>query len=601
MVINRKLVPWLIAGVALATILLIVLVMVAQATPDSAPLHQEASISPGIISYQGQVNIGGVPFSGTGYFRFAIVDSGGTFYWSNDSSTITPTEAVTLTVTNGLFNALLGETNPITYGMFLDSDRWLRVWFDDGTHGVQLLEPDTRFTTAPFAFQADHAATAITATIFKTSIPNIVGDPYNGNSRGLGAVDMQLQRGLNVEVASGSYSVINGGVNNQAMGTGSTVLGGAFNSAWGNYCVASGFAAQSGFDAQAEPRFYDGVFIFGDSTNDEFNGITDNEFAIRARGGFRHAYNNSNWWRASVDNGGAVTFDSVGTTPGFTINDSLTVSGVFSATVLTVTYATTAGDAATALTATNATTATYATTALTATNATTATYAATALTATNATTATYATTALTATNATTATYATTALTATNATTATYATTALTATNATTATYATTALTATNATTATTAITSSQANDILFPATQIPSANVNSLDDYEEGTFTVAMIPSTSGAITLTNKTLAYTKVGRVVYVTGYLNVASVNNPVGNVTITGLPFACASHAAVSVMAYDLNATATTSIVGYTVSGSTQFNLYKYAGGVILSLAPEVKAASAFIVNLMYFTS
>ena len=119
---------------------------------------------PQIVSYQGQVSIGGIPYSGTGYFQFAIVDSVDTLYWSNDGSTITPTEAVTLTVINGLFNALLGETNPITYGIFSDSDRWLRVWFDDGTHGVQLLEPDTRFTTAPFAFQADNATTALTAT-----------------------------------------------------------------------------------------------------------------------------------------------------------------------------------------------------------------------------------------------------------------------------------------------------------------------------------------------------------------------------------------------------------------------------------------------------
>jgi len=554
MVINRKLVPWLIAGVALATILLIVLVMVAQATPDSAPHRQGASISPVVVSYQGQVNIGGVPFSGTGYFRFAIVDSGGTFYWSNDSSTITPTEAVTLTVTNGLFNALLGETNPITYGMFLDSDRWLRVWFDDGTHGVQLLEPDTQLTTAPFAFQADNATTAttaITATSFRTAKPNIVGDPWDGYTRGQWSVDLQLKRdnfiqtaygpysticGGAFNTAGGSYSTIGGGWNNIASGYIASVIGGRLNYAVGDYCVASGFRTNTFWDVTNEP--WDGVFIFGDSSDEDFNGRTNNEFAIRARGGFRHAYNNSNWWTANVDNGGAVTFDSVGTTPGFTISDSLTVNGVFSATVLTATYATTA------------------------------------------------------------------LTATNATTATYATTALTATNVTTATYATTALTATNATTAgdaTTAITSSQASGILFPATQIPSASANTLDDYEEGTFTVSMIPSTSGAITLTSKTMAYTKIGRVVYATGYLDVASVNSPVGNVTITGLPFTCASHAAVSVMAYNLTTTATTSIVGYTVSGSTQVNLYKYSAGVILSLAPEVKATSAFILMLTYFTT
>ena len=374
---------------------------------------------PQIVSYQGQVSIGGIPYSGTGYFQFAIVDSVDTLYWSNDGSTITPTEAVTLTVVNGLFNALLGETNPITYGMFSNSDRWLRIWFDDGIHGVQLLEPDAPFTTAPFTFQADNAMTAMTATIamnaltFNTLQPSIIGDPYNGDPRGLCAVDLQLARanpnqtacgpystisGGRSNVAGGSYSVVGGGWENYVSGYIATVIGGRLNSARGNYSVASGFRADTGIGRN-------GVFIFGDSSDEDFTGIINDEFAIRARGGFRHAYDNSNWWTAKVTSGGAVTFDSVGTAPGFTISDSLTVNGIFSATVLTATYATTA------LTATNATTATYATTAGSAT---------TALTATNATTATYATTVLTATNAITATFATTALTATNATTATYA-------------------------------------------------------------------------------------------------------------------------------------------------------------------------------------
>ena len=171
MVINHKVLPWLIAGIALAAILLIVLVMVTQAAPDSAPHRGPIPPNiPTIVSYQGQVNIAGIPYSGTGYFRFVIVNTGGAFYWSNDGTdAITPTEAVTLTVVNGLFNVLLGETNPITYGMFSDSDRWLRVWFDDGIHGVQLLEPDTRLTTAPFAFQANNAMTATYATTALTA------------------------------------------------------------------------------------------------------------------------------------------------------------------------------------------------------------------------------------------------------------------------------------------------------------------------------------------------------------------------------------------------------------------------------------------------
>lgn len=66
-----------------------------------------------------------------------------------------------------------------------------------------------------------------------------------------------------------------------------------------------------------------------------------------------------------------------------------------------------------------------------------------------------------------------------------------------------------------------------------------LDDYEEGTFTATFTPSTSGTITLSGSynTLSYTKVGRVVTVTGEILVASSSAPVGtSVTIGGFPFA-----------------------------------------------------------------
>ena len=51
--------------------------------------------------------------------------------------------------------------------------------------------------------------------------------------------------------------------------------------------------------------------------------------------------------------------------------------------------------------------------------------------------------------------------------------------------------------------------ITFPATQVPSADANTLDDYEEGTWTVTDL---SGAgLTLTNNTGLYTKIGSMVY------------------------------------------------------------------------------------------
>jgi hypothetical protein len=72
-----------------------------------------------------------------------------------------------------------------------------------------------------------------------------------------------------------------------------------------------------------------------------------------------------------------------------------------------------------------------------------------------------------------------------------------------------------------------------------TAAANALDDYEEGTTTVTFTPSTSGTITLnaSYQTVAYTKVGRLVTITGELLVSSVSTPVGtSVSIGNLPFA-----------------------------------------------------------------
>jgi hypothetical protein len=81
----------------------------------------------------------------------------------------------------------------------------------------------------------------------------------------------------------------------------------------------------------------------------------------------------------------------------------------------------------------------------------------------------------------------------------------------------------------------QANWINFPSTQVASADANTLDDYEEGTFAPSLIASTSGTVTLDFTTLAYTKVGRVVTITGEIQVGSVSSPVGDITLENLPF------------------------------------------------------------------
>ena len=65
---------------------------------------------------------------------------------------------------------------------------------------------------------------------------------------------------------------------------------------------------------------------------------------------------------------------------------------------------------------------------------------------------------------------------------------------------------------------------------------NTLDDYEEGTHTVAATCSTSGTITLksSNRTMVYTKIGRLVTCTVDARIDSVSSPTGTLRLS-LPF------------------------------------------------------------------
>ena len=77
--------------------------------------------------------------------------------------------------------------------------------------------------------------------------------------------------------------------------------------------------------------------------------------------------------------------------------------------------------------------------------------------------------------------------------------------------------------------------ITFPATQSASTDANTLDDYEEGYWFPVLTPA-SGTITVTagNTKGAYTKVGRLVTVTGDAAYTS-SAASGAITLSGLPF------------------------------------------------------------------
>jgi hypothetical protein len=76
--------------------------------------------------------------------------------------------------------------------------------------------------------------------------------------------------------------------------------------------------------------------------------------------------------------------------------------------------------------------------------------------------------------------------------------------------------------------------ITFPATQSASSDANTLDDYEEGTFTPTLTSGGTG-ITYANQKGAYTKIGRLVTFQIALDLSAVTPAAGQITIGGLPF------------------------------------------------------------------
>ena len=85
-------------------------------------------------------------------------------------------------------------------------------------------------------------------------------------------------------------------------------------------------------------------------------------------------------------------------------------------------------------------------------------------------------------------------------------------------------------------TSATGTGIAFPATQSASSDANTLDDYEEGTFTPTWLGSTTNPTVSGMQTLAYTKIGRLVTITGDMFATSVSGGSGNLSIGNLPFA-----------------------------------------------------------------
>jgi len=85
---------------------------------------------------------------------------------------------------------------------------------------------------------------------------------------------------------------------------------------------------------------------------------------------------------------------------------------------------------------------------------------------------------------------------------------------------------------------SSGTGVAFPATQSASSDANTLDDYEEGTWTPTLTfgGGSTGITYSSERGGAYTRIGRLVYINLRLTLTSKGSSTGDAKITGLPFA-----------------------------------------------------------------
>lgn len=143
----------------------------------------------------------------------------------------------------------------------------------------------------------------------------------------------------------------------------------------------------------------------------------------------------------------------------------------------------------------------------------------------------------------------------------------------------------------------------YPATQLPSSDVNTLDDYEEGTFTPVLSgTTTAGAGTYTNQTGTYTKIGnRVIF--DLIFTWSGHTGTGNFTISGLPFASNAGTWSSLDIYNNGVAITTGNVLTAVinQSSSSITLGQYTPTTGGQLAVPVDTAGQLIISGQYRTA
>lgn len=133
-----------------------------------------------------------------------------------------------------------------------------------------------------------------------------------------------------------------------------------------------------------------------------------------------------------------------------------------------------------------------------------------------------------------------------------------------------------------------------------------LNWYEEGKFDVTLTCGTSGTITLDPgvNSMAYTRIGRMVTITGFIAVTGTSSPVGSLTLNGLPFTCMAGTegtAATASSFRLNNwdATTPPLQGIVSAGTTTMLIQGFLAGIAVDAAGYVKTNSSLAFNATYF--
>jgi len=145
--------------------------------------------------------------------------------------------------------------------------------------------------------------------------------------------------------------------------------------------------------------------------------------------------------------------------------------------------------------------------------------------------------------------------------------------------------------------------ITVPASQSASSDANTLDDYEEGTFTATLKGSTSDPTTPVTTTGYYTKIGRQVSLVIAFQSVNTTGAAGTVTVTGIPAGLAPANVQPVgaaSAQSFTTGAANSLACTIAAGSTTLDFYAtFNNGAIQNLSHNAGTTRFLFASITYF--